>query len=114
MKIECVFEDSEGMLWIGTHDRGVVRFDGDRFEGFTRHDGLSSDNVFSILEDQEGNLWFGTSGGLVRYTPQRTPPKVTITEVVADRSYGTTEAIEMPTTAGRIGFRFRGRWVVVH
>lgn len=26
MKIECLFTDSRGMLWIGTHDRGAVRF----------------------------------------------------------------------------------------
>ena len=67
MKIECLFEDSQGMLWIGTHDRGVARFDGDRFEVFAAQDGLAGDNVFSILEDREGALWFGTSGGLTRY-----------------------------------------------
>ena len=67
MKIECLFEDSRGMLWISTHDRGVARFDGDRFDVFTAQDGLPSDNVFSILEDRESVLWFGTAGGLTRY-----------------------------------------------
>ncbi|MFH1570954.1 MAG: two-component regulator propeller domain-containing protein, partial [Gemmatimonadota bacterium] len=32
MKIECVYEDSRGDLWIGTHDRGVVRYDGFEFQ----------------------------------------------------------------------------------
>ena len=64
MKIECLFEDSEGILWIGTHDRGVVRYDGREFETFTRRDGLSGDGVFSIVEDQAGTLWFGTNAGI--------------------------------------------------
>ena len=67
MKIECLFEDSRGMLWIGTHDRGAVRFDGDQFEVFTTGDGLASGTVHSILEDREGKLWFGASGGLTVY-----------------------------------------------
>ena len=67
MKIECLFADSRGNLWIGTHDRGVVRYDGTRFEGFSRRDGLPGDGVYSVLEDEDGSLWFGTSGGLGRY-----------------------------------------------
>ena len=67
MKIECVFQDSHGSLWIGTHEKGVVRYDWDQFRPFTRRDGLAGDGVYSILEDSEGNLWFGTDGGLTRY-----------------------------------------------
>ncbi len=67
MKIECIFEDSRGVLWIGTHDRGVVRYEGDEFRAYNRRDGLAGDGVFSIIEDREGNLWFGTNQGLTRY-----------------------------------------------
>ncbi|RKY58501.1 MAG: hypothetical protein DRP95_05895, partial [Candidatus Latescibacterota bacterium] len=74
MKIECLFEDSRGELWIGTHNRGVVRFDGDHFEVFTTRDGLLGNNVFSILEDREGNLWFGTDGGLSCYDGWKLQP----------------------------------------
>ncbi len=64
MKIECIYEDSQGILWIGTHDRGVVRYDGREFQTFTRQDGLSGDGVFSVIEDESGTLWFGTNGGI--------------------------------------------------
>ena len=67
MKIECIFEDRDGVLWIGTHDRGVVRYDGGKFQSYTRRDGLVGDNVFSIIEDKQGDLWFGTKQGLSRF-----------------------------------------------
>ena len=67
MKIECLFEDSHGVLWIGTHDRGVVSYDGDEFKSYNRRDGLVGNGVFSILEDRDGNLWFGTDQGLCRF-----------------------------------------------
>ena len=40
MKIESLFEDSAGVMWIGTHDRGVVRYDGYEFVTFSRGDGI--------------------------------------------------------------------------
>ena len=71
MKIECIAEDSSYNLWIGTHDRGVVRYNGREFVAFDRSDGLSGDGVFSVLEDESGELWFGTNGGLTRYDGER-------------------------------------------
>ena len=67
MKIESLFEDSAGVMWIGTHDRGVVRYDGYEFETFSRGDGIGGDGVFSILQDLEGDMWFGTNTGITRY-----------------------------------------------
>ena len=69
MKIESLLVDSKGIIWIGTHDRGVVRFDGDNFEMFTRKDGLAGDCVLSIIEDREGALWFGTRGADILFAP---------------------------------------------
>ncbi|MBT4979825.1 MAG: sigma 54-interacting transcriptional regulator [Gemmatimonadetes bacterium] len=71
MKIECIYEDRKGLLWVGTHDRGVVIYDGDIFESYTRKDGLAGDGVFSIIEDDEGCIWLGTSMGLSRYVDGR-------------------------------------------
>ena len=67
MKIESIFEDSHGVLWFGTHDRGVVCYEGDEFKSYTRRDGLAGDGVYSIIEDRKGDLWFGTNQGLTRY-----------------------------------------------
>ena len=67
MKIECVFEDSRSVIWIGTHDRGVVRYEGDEFRSYTSRDGLAADGVFSVVEDDDGVLWFGTNRGLITF-----------------------------------------------
>ncbi|MBI2504210.1 MAG: sigma 54-interacting transcriptional regulator [Candidatus Latescibacteria bacterium] len=64
MKIECVFEDRNGRLWIGTHDQGVVCYEGGEFNSFSCREGLSGEGVFSILEDRQGKLWLATNRGL--------------------------------------------------
>lgn len=63
-----VFEDKDGILWIGT-DSGLNRYD--RRSGQWTHylhdpqnpSSLSSDRVQAITQDQNGTLWIGTSGG---------------------------------------------------
>jgi len=39
----------------------------ERFEHITRNNGLSHDNVYSIIQDKYGFLWFGTQDGLNKY-----------------------------------------------
>jgi DNA-binding NtrC family response regulator/ligand-binding sensor domain-containing protein len=67
MKVECLAEDRDGMIWVGTHDGGAARYDGEHFECFSTDDGLSCDSVYSITEGLDGTIWFGTSRGLTRY-----------------------------------------------
>ena len=38
-----------------------------KFERITRSDGLSHDNVYSIIQDKYGFIWFATQDGLNRY-----------------------------------------------
>lgn len=55
LKIECLFVDSQGNLWVGTRERGVARFDGDRFTTFTARDGLAGDSVLvQLIERNQG------------------------------------------------------------
>lgn len=52
-----VHQDREGYMWFCT-DRGVVRYDGFRLEGFNTSNGLTDNVVFRIFEDWKGRIWF--------------------------------------------------------
>jgi len=62
--VNCIFQDSRGFIWIGTHD-GLNRYDGYTFKVYRmeprQKDGLVSNIVFTITEDAEGHLWMGSS-----------------------------------------------------
>jgi ligand-binding sensor domain-containing protein len=76
-RIHSVYEDSRGILWVGTYS-GLNKYDNQtqRFIRFT-HDGavagsLSSNNITAIYEDAKGLLWIGTeNGGLNQYEPKQ-------------------------------------------
>ncbi|MCB0211424.1 MAG: response regulator [Anaerolineae bacterium] len=64
-----IFEDSQGILWVGTMGNGLNQYDR-QHKTFQRyvHDSadpysLSGNNVISIFEDAQGLLWVGIEGG---------------------------------------------------
>jgi ligand-binding sensor domain-containing protein len=68
--VESVFADKDGIIWIGTNERGLDRLDPES-GNFThyRHQkndptSLANDRVNSIIMDRAGTLWIGTRGGL--------------------------------------------------
>lgn len=65
--VHCIFQDSDGYIWIGTQD-GLNRFDGYGFTVYRYEEedslSLSDSFVVSITEDTLGNLWIGTRNGL--------------------------------------------------
>ena len=63
MYVEAIYQDRHGLLWIGTTDGGVSRFDGAHFDTFGLSDGLPHLSVTAIVEDADGRLLFGTFGG---------------------------------------------------
>jgi len=64
-KIRLTYEDSEGNIWIGTRNSGVIRMDKDRnVRVFDATNGLNSNLIMSIKEDGNGNIWVGTSEGI--------------------------------------------------
>jgi anti-sigma regulatory factor (Ser/Thr protein kinase) len=56
-----VHQDKKGYLWVCT-DRGVARYNGNRFEVFTTQNGLVDNVVFRIYEDPKGRIWFVAKG----------------------------------------------------
>lgn len=81
MKVECLFEDRQGTLWIGTHARGVAMYNSDRFQSYTVRDGLSGNAVYSIQETAHGDVLLATGSGLCSWscgTGQIVGPDVTM------------------------------------
>ncbi|MDA3894246.1 MAG: triple tyrosine motif-containing protein [Salinivirgaceae bacterium] len=72
--VECVFKDSEGYMWFGTHN-GLNRYDGSTIKTYqhdlSNHSSISGNKILCINEDNSGNLWIGTSGnGLNKFNKQ--------------------------------------------
>jgi PAS domain S-box-containing protein len=70
--IQCIFQDKQGFMWIGTMD-GLNRFDGHEFIIY-QYDGddpgsISSSDIQAIIQDRDGKLWVGTSNGFNRFDP---------------------------------------------
>ena len=68
-EINCMYEHSDGTIWVGTQGGGINIIDPDnyQFSHLAAEDGLPGDDVFSILPDDDGNLWCSTNKGLSFY-----------------------------------------------
>ncbi|MCH8318731.1 MAG: hypothetical protein IIA88_09605, partial [Bacteroidetes bacterium] len=74
-RIEDIFEDNSGILWIRTWEGGVFKYDPGTKTQITKDNtemafiqisdknGLSDNDVRQVFQDQAGNLWFATRGG---------------------------------------------------
>lgn len=63
VSLNCIYEDNEGVLWIGTIN-GLGRLKDEKFTHFTIKDGLFNNNIYKILEDKKGNFWINCNKGI--------------------------------------------------
>lgn len=56
----CVAPDPRGGLWIGTRDHGFYHLQAGHCRNWRKSDGLSSDDVRSILESSKGDVYIAT------------------------------------------------------
>ncbi len=67
--MQAFAQTADRYLWIGTTG-GLVRFDGERFQTFSRENtpAFTENNVFCLTVSQDHTLWIGMEGGgLIRY-----------------------------------------------
>ena len=57
----------DGVVWVGTDEGGVSRFDGELWTVHPCRDRLASDFIKGITQAPDGALWFGTTGGISRF-----------------------------------------------
>lgn len=63
----CMMADSQGYVWIGLEDEGVVRFS-PRDERFEHIDiGYGAPDIHTFFEDTDGSIWIGSELGVCIY-----------------------------------------------
>ena len=88
-----LFEDSQGILWIGTQNGGLNKYVRET-DSFVRYENKPSDStsisnnfIKTIYEDKKGTLWIGTmAGGLNKMDKD----KGTFTHYLSNRNDNTT------------------------
>jgi ligand-binding sensor domain-containing protein len=71
--ISGITQDKKGIIWIGSRDMGLIRFDGHKF--ITRFEDPSipviNDNneIFDIITSKNGNLLIASSNGIIIFNP---------------------------------------------
>ncbi len=67
-----LFEDSSGLIWIGTGGGGANCYDAATgiFTVLLPENGLAGTSILGIQEDNNGNMWFSTENGISRYSPK--------------------------------------------
>jgi signal transduction histidine kinase/streptogramin lyase len=71
-RVESLYADEEGRMWVGTWKAGLFRNAADqrgrdRFEPYPPADGLPGARVPAIAPGVDHSLWVGTDRGLVRF-----------------------------------------------
>jgi len=65
-----IFEDSNGIMWIGSNDEGIQKISRDSvLQHISTADGLPNNSIRGFVEDRFKNVWVGTAAGIVYITP---------------------------------------------
>ncbi|HJP29818.1 MAG TPA: two-component regulator propeller domain-containing protein [Candidatus Latescibacteria bacterium] len=105
--VDALYEDRRGHLWIASAG-GISRFTDGIFQTLLQRDGLAGNRISDLMQDRQGNMWIATWGdGVTRFRPSQAPPRIRIVDVVADRRYGPTETVHLPSPQPLVRFLVR-------
>ena len=66
-EIYSIIQDNQGLLWFGTGENGIMRYDGRKVTLFefdsSKPNGLSHNDAGNLMLDRHGRIWIGTWGG---------------------------------------------------
>ena len=66
--IMCLYEDDEGLIWIGTDGGGIyIMKDEKIIKKFSTEQGFAGNVIFKIMQDTKGIFWICTGSGISRY-----------------------------------------------
>jgi ligand-binding sensor domain-containing protein/signal transduction histidine kinase len=62
--ITAITQTADGVVWLGSKDDGLFRYEDGQTRHFSTKDGLLSDVILTLAADRDGSLWIGTPDGL--------------------------------------------------
>jgi signal transduction histidine kinase/ligand-binding sensor domain-containing protein len=63
-RADTIYEDIDGLMWIGTLGEGLRLFDHGHIFNFSLQDGLFDDVIYGVTADDHGRLWMACSKGI--------------------------------------------------
>lgn len=71
-QVTCIEKDQSGRIWVGTYGGGFCLFDEEKgiVDWLTTSNGLSDDNISSIIAGNDGKIWLSTGNGISAYDPE--------------------------------------------
>ncbi|MEM1246646.1 MAG: diguanylate cyclase [Acidobacteriota bacterium] len=92
LRIQTLFEDATGRLWVGASGDGLQLFDGaSSFSPVLLAEGSALDRVWSLAQGPEGRLWVAADGGLYEVTRDLTVEPVELALSEEPRALATSE-----------------------
>lgn len=71
--IRCLFQDSRGIIWVGTEGGGLNRLSSTGIKIYKHKSddasSIPSNTINDIVEDRQGLLWVATANGLAHFDP---------------------------------------------
>ncbi len=75
-RVNALLADAQShrlQLWVGTHNSGLWRYDGERWQNWSKTEGLPSERIWDLLlvgeTPGERQLWIATDNGPLRLDP---------------------------------------------
>ncbi len=75
-RITSLLQDTNGSIWLGTNNHGLLRLNKNKLEQLDDKNGLPNNRITSLYQDKELSIWVGTNSGLFRL---REAPFITLT-----------------------------------
>ncbi|MBN1183670.1 MAG: SpoIIE family protein phosphatase [Bacteroidales bacterium] len=78
--ISVLYQDSRGLIWIGSQGGGLCQYDGYNFYPLEIDDASKTTNIFDIAEDTLGRIWFSADSGLFIFDGEKLSQPITYNE----------------------------------
>ncbi|WP_291965151.1 two-component regulator propeller domain-containing protein [Maribacter sp.] len=62
-----VFQDSNGVIWVGIRAKGLYRYDGRKFKNIKLNSNNQITSIYSILEGTDNTLLMSSNQGILKY-----------------------------------------------